>query len=629
MQAIQVRTTKLKNEGTTGHLSKTTQKEACRVFLWLVFIRICLLVQGNSTVLGQQPMSDPAQGAKLIKQYYVKGEYSKIPDLYHHAMSRPGADQQPDSLKVELWYFMALTQFEFGRYDSCAWYDQKIISLYTLPDKFTYKRLFGALNIMGMAEDRADNEQKALGYYQQGAGLARAFNDTTYETMALVNSATVYDKLGDYEKSQAIGLRALALSRPRKQWLNIIEGASMVGKAYSSKGNYKEELAYMKEAYDAALAYGAFTYILNQTYWLGESYLNLKEYSKAEDFLLKALQMYREKGQQDNLVNVYKGLSEAYTGLNDFRKAAEFMSKYALLKDTLRGNENARRIVEIEAKYQSAEKDKQLSAEKLRVIQRDQQIMAQRQQLLFILFVLLLVGIAWFLMYRNSRNKQQIALLKAKIEGEVTERQRLSRELHDGIASQLLSIRLGMETLERDAQKTGTTPSFSQIASQLEKATKELRNTAHNLMPELLVQKDWLAAIALLCQNTTDLTQVKTELQVLGEPSPLSKDIELSLYRIVQELVQNAVKHAKTTNLLVQVSDRDGLLALTVEDDGVGFETWQGFRPGSGLSNARKRVEELGGHMDIKSRPGNGATVYIEFKIRQWRKFRKQTSQKA
>ena len=377
------------------------------------------------------------------------------------------------------------------------------------------------------------------------------------------------------------------------------------------------------------MAYGAFTYILNQTYWLGESYLNLKEYSKAKYYLLKALQMYREKGQRDNLVNVYNGLSIAYTGLNDYRKAAEYMSKYALLKDTLRGNENARRIVEIEAKYQSAEKDKQLASQKLLVVQRDRQIMAQRQQLLFILFAVLLAGIVFFVLYRNNRQKQQIALLKAKIEGEVAERERLSRELHDGIASQLLSIRLGIEMLERDTQKTGITPSFTQIASQLENATKELRNTAHNLMPELLVQKGWLAAIALLCQNTTDLTHLKTELQVLGEPSPLSKDIELSLYRIVQELVQNAVKHAKTNNLLIQVSDRDGLLALTVEDDGVGFETWQAFRPGSGLTNARRRVEELGGYMDIKSRPGKGTTVYIEFKIRQWRRRRKKTNQKA
>jgi Signal transduction histidine kinase len=143
-----------------------------------------------------------------------------------------------------------------------------------------------------------------------------------------------------------------------------------------------------------------------------------------------------------------------------------------------------------------------------------------------------------------------------------------------------------------------------------------MRRVAHNMMPEALIQLGLAQAIQDYCNNisTTGMLTVATEFY--GLEQRLNATTEVTVYRIVQELVNNAVKHSGAKNILVQVLRRDQLLSITVEDSGKGFDAkqWQ-EKPTAGLQNIQSRVHYLGGHMDIKSESGKGTSVYVECTI--------------
>jgi signal transduction histidine kinase len=239
--------------------------------------------------------------------------------------------------------------------------------------------------------------------------------------------------------------------------------------------------------------------------------------------------------------------------------------------------------------------------------------------------LLLLIG---FLLYRYKSSKQRIKLLQiekqmeishlnAMIEGEEKERRRLATELHDGIGGLLGSIRLQLSSAIRNYKTQDRSADFKFILKLLENTYADLRKTAHNLMPETLQQEGLETATRLFCLGISTNGKPDIIFESVGELPPIPPSIELSLYRMIQELVHNIIKHANASKALVQLVYIDNKLGLTVEDDGQGFDVQQKVQEqqGMGLSAIRKRVKSLGGNMDISGSPGEGTSIYIEIII--------------
>jgi signal transduction histidine kinase len=150
----------------------------------------------------------------------------------------------------------------------------------------------------------------------------------------------------------------------------------------------------------------------------------------------------------------------------------------------------------------------------------------------------------------------------------------------------------------------------------LQEASSELRKTAHNLMPEILMHEGLPRAIQNYCASLSGKNSPVIQVQVLGRQQKLSPHFEFSIYRIVQELVHNMVRHSQATEGLVDLNYReDGGVDLTIEDNGVGLQTQKGNNTGEGLGlrNVKQRIKAIDGHLDIRSAPGMGTSFYIEF----------------
>ena len=203
------------------------------------------------------------------------------------------------------------------------------------------------------------------------------------------------------------------------------------------------------------------------------------------------------------------------------------------------------------------------------------------------------------------------------LKGQEEERSRLAKDLHDGLGGMLSGVKLSFvnmkENLIMDAESV---TSFEKSILQLDNTIAELRKVAHNLMPEALVKFGLKNAILDFCNSMQLSSKTKIIFEQLGTERLLSNTADLYIYRIVQELINNAIKHADADQILVQLTKTNDKVLLTVEDDGKGFNT-ELIRSakGIGLKNIQQRVDYLKGKIDIASQAAEGTSVNIELYV--------------
>jgi signal transduction histidine kinase len=190
------------------------------------------------------------------------------------------------------------------------------------------------------------------------------------------------------------------------------------------------------------------------------------------------------------------------------------------------------------------------------------------------------------------------------------ERQRLARELHDSVSQALYGIALGARTARAllDRDPTQATEPLDYMLSLTDTAMEEMRALILELRPESLERDGLTSALRKLAEATQHRDHLIVQAQVCGEPA-ISLEAKQAFYRIAQEALHNAVKHASATLLDLTLETPDEAVILTVSDDGVGFDP-DGSYPGHlGLRSMRERITRLGGDLSITSAPGQGATV--------------------
>jgi signal transduction histidine kinase len=186
-----------------------------------------------------------------------------------------------------------------------------------------------------------------------------------------------------------------------------------------------------------------------------------------------------------------------------------------------------------------------------------------------------------------------------------TERARIARELHDDICQRLLLLTLDLESLHR--ADAGRRPTAETLTAVRDVATS-LHELSHRLHPTKLQLLGLVAGLEQLCEESTR-AGMAIEFTDDHVPSKLAPDIMLCFFRVAQEALQNAIKYSGARRLSVHLSDAEGLLRLTVVDDGVGFDVDAAWRKGVGLSSMKERLEAIGGTLQIRSEPGSGTRL--------------------
>lgn len=212
----------------------------------------------------------------------------------------------------------------------------------------------------------------------------------------------------------------------------------------------------------------------------------------------------------------------------------------------------------------------------------------------------------------KEKQRSNIATLTAILDGQEQERGRLARDLHDGLGGLLSGTKLHLSHLTEQPD-TVIKNQLSKSIEQIDIAVDELRRVAHNLMPDLLQNYGLKEA---LVDYASRMSNNATEIHVefLHYTSQMNKEQELTTYRIIQELVNNAIKHAKPGQIIIQIVEEENHYTVTVEDDGRGFDIHNMKKNNSaGLHNINSRIRFLHGKLDIQSSVDLGTSVEFEF----------------
>lgn len=406
------------------------------------------------------------------------------------------------------------------------------------------------------------------------------------------------------------------------------------GLNYTVMGKINEALASLdkgiKMATKMGKAYDTQRMQLQQFY----AYYNSRQFTKAKNVLLPLSEKPEMMMLATNRLQVYYGLALTFEELKDFQPGYAWMKKYAELNDSLSKSQLANDVHALEIRYRNAEKQKEIEALKAKNIQES--LSASNSRLVSGLFAsislfLVLLLTAGYIIFRNRRKlhaqkelsyrqhlheieqEQQLRYSQAILQGEEQERRRLARDLHDGLGGMIAGARINLSAHIKSGQTPETAP-LEKITQQLDKSVTELRRIAHNMMPATLLEQSLEAAINDLCESMMNNHTRITFQAIHLSDHPLPEDTQLHIYRIIQELLTNAVRHGKAKNIMLQCSIHDGKCFITAEDDGQGFDITNNSK-GIGLNNIHNRVGFMKGNIDIDSRINQGTTVNIELNV--------------
>lgn len=441
------------------------------------------------------------------------------------------------------------------------------------------------------------------------------------------NEGQIDSALVNYEKSIFIG------NKIEKNYdLKAKVHANLSG-IYYLKENYPKAIEHSKIAVNYQRILGNTEIeagILNN---LGGIYYmtgNYKEALKTFESALSLVGFGQEELQKKTRSTSYINIAYAYSGLNQFEKAFEYQDKYFSLNDSLNQELKYKEIAEIESKYKVASKAKEAEIEKVK--RKEAEYLSYG---LALAIFILLIGI--YVLYKiiklRKRNYAlqieqenlvhqskvekikgdlQLKILAATLDGRLEERKKIASVLHDNISALLSAANLHLYACKR--QLIGNVPDeIEKSQTILNQASEQIRDLSHNLMSAVLLKFGLAVAIQDLCEKSSN-----SNLIISCESKNITRfeqNFEIKIFNIINELVNNILKHSKSTNGLIKIEQIEGNLQIVVSDNGVGFDLDKiTMQDGIGISQIEARINVLNGLFKITS-TNEGTRIFISVPI--------------
>ncbi len=535
----------------------------------------------------------------------------------------------------DLYAVMGMLYSDKGQYDSAhhCFYNGLLLA-----EKDTAKnsaRLLAAYNNMSIYWVGLKEWEKAAYYINKALPyLEKVKNSISFRRMGV----GIYNNMAtlkvDYFKQNdsAIYYSRLALQVARGDSFSTGLTLNLLGYIHSNRKEYEKAVSCLKEAYVIWKGMNDFNGLFSSGYALGCVYLDAKQYREAEPYLLEALRNRKQYARNQEYLNVLQHLYSLYQKQESYDKAFYYLAEAYSLRDSLFALQFNQGIQTLEVKYKVSEKDKSLVQKALQISEQKNEI-SRRNIFITATSIITLLLIALLITLRknyraNQKNlsnkvtvlerENELGHLNAIIKGEESERKRIAQEIHDGIGGMLAAIKMNISTLQNKTITTEHLTELNGIMDIVEETASEVRRTAQNLMPDLLMEHNLLTAIRIYTDMVYNTNNLHINLQVHSEWPDLDKSFELSLYRILQEIVQNTIKHAAATSLVMQFRITDDEAHIITEDNGKGFDV-KHARKGLGLSNIESRIKHLKGEVHIESIKGEGTTFYLIFNISNYK----------
>ena len=421
----------------------------------------------------------------------------------------------------------------------------------------------------------------ALFYYRLALAQSEEMNDPYSISTCLSNVGDIYTEMGKQEEALSMFTRSLRYDRENEDKAGMVISYNNVARTLSALGRYAEAIRYS----DSAVA------------------LTFAEKLNHERTYCYAIRTIVEEDQ------------------GNYKQALAYQKMLASLKDSLMTDETDQHISDLKSRYDTEKIEQQIALQSVQIKKRDYMIAGAGG----ILVLATLLSVSWYRRYRLRQQArlqeaviyQQELATHAVIEAEERERKRIAGDLHDGVGQLMSAAKMNLSMVaselnfENDDQRTA----FDKAMSLVDEGCREVRTVSHNIMPNALLKSGLSTAIREFV-NKIDQRVIKVHLYTEGLNERINGNIESVLYRVVQECVNNVIKHAGATQLDISlIKDEEGI-SLTIEDNGRGFNLQEAqAKSGIGLKNIESRVDYLKGTVEWDAAPGKGTVVMVHVPV--------------
>jgi len=362
---------------------------------------------------------------------------------------------------------------------------------------------------------------------------------------------------------------------------------------------------------------------------LGMYFLVSKNTDEAMRYSLEALALSDSLNFLREKSEILDQLADICYMIPDVEQALYYDELTQITRDSLLNKDIQENILDIKEKYAASEREHRISMQNAQLQKRKFLIVG-----LATIVFLLLIAVLFYVRFQKQKQvlqlqkirqletEKQLTATESVMRGEEKERSRLARDLHDGLGGMLTGIKYSLGTMKGNLiLKAEDAMAFERSIDMLDSSIKEMRRVAHSLLPEALVKYGLDMAVKDFCSDISQSGKMKIIYQSFGmENLRIENDYSKTIYRIVQELIGNALKHSGAREVVLQLSCDDSTLSMTVEDNGSGFAVEDiENTAGIGLKNIRSRIDYLKGSLDIDSSPEGGTSVFIEINLDQLR----------
>ncbi len=602
----------LRLKGTSIRLSDNIDS----AFSFFIKARIQALKLGNDTICARADIG-------LGHIYENKGLLDSSEYYYYHAFK--------DFQRIHDTIGMARAKYNLSMfYQTKVDYETSLkyaLECYRILKNSESERLYtSSLLNLGNIYFYLKDYDSAYSCYKECKESALKLENHALESRACSNIGVIYFKRGEYEKAKKEWLRSIEFSESIKdsRELSILYRNTSI--VYKRLGDTIGAIDLSERALQFSRKSNIKELEIEALVNLGILYKQTGVYDKAELYYLEAVEMAERYNMFWQMQITYHNITAYYETIGDFKKAYEYSQKDISVQDSINNKEQIKAREKYKAEYellhyQDLNRLKELEKKKIRFERNLSYGIGTT------IILLLMISIFFFRM-RARKNRIIAAQKIQKLEdekklmaaqsvmvGQEKERERIARELHDGIGVLLSTASIHFSSVEEKSDPK-TSEMLKKANKLLKDASKEVREISHNMMPGVLSKFGLREAIEDLFEDVEDAGEIKVDLKISCKDERLAENMEIMIYRVIQEMLNNTIKHAKATLISLTISRTEHALFINYKDNGVGFDENQlPHGKNIGLSGIRSRIEYLGGKVALISEPGEGTSYSISIPI--------------
>lgn len=555
--------------------------------------------------------------------YYDKKEYSQAIEFYEKSLKIREVLKDLNG-QASLYMKLGIVHESNGDFLKSIDYSQKALSIYE-----QLGNEYGAaacINNIAVVNLDINNNDESLKYFMKAVEIRKRINDKYNLSGTYVNIANIYLKKKNTEQAISYYLNSLELCREIGDKYYIATNLNNLCSAYINIKDFENAKKVVEESYLIRSELKDYSGLISCLKNMGDIFIKTKKFSQALEKLNEALNISKTIKARTEMPSLYSSFANYYESIGDYVNALNYQKLQALYNDSLLNENMLNKISELQIKYDTEKKDaenqKLLQENKLKELSIETSKKSKQNQLLIFINLLIVIMLtAIFIYYRNkqkhknelikSQNLQEKLRFKAVVDSEEKERIRIAKELHDGIGQLLSSAKLNISSLEDNINKDDEYLLQNSLKI-IDEAVGEVRSISHNLMPTALMNYGLTEAISELCRRINESKKLQIDFDKENFDSKLLKETEIILYRIIQEIINNMIKHSKADKINIVLSNSDKTLKLYIKDNGVGYNTSEISKSkGIGWQNIYSRVSILNGDISINSQIGKGTEIEI------------------